>query len=86
MTWINCDTCPRFNDPYPDKLDDDGYHFGICGMSGNKVYKIPHKVKRIYGDGYIHYPVGGCGLYRSVEDALAHMTPAEIKRWEESKQ
>lgn len=80
---INCDTCPRYKDSYPGKVDRDGYHFGICGMSGNIVYAIPHKVKRMTGSGYIHLGIGGCGLYDSVEDALRHMTEPERKRWTE---
>lgn len=82
-TRIKCDTCPRCKDVYPGKVDEEGYHFYICGMGGNKVYKEPRKVKRIYGDGYLRYPVSGCGMYASIDEALAHMTPAEIKRWEE---
>lgn len=78
---IRCDTCPRYNDTYPGKLDSDGYHFGICGMSGNKVYAIPHKIKRYNGNGYINCGVDSCGLYGTVEDALNHMTEPEIRRW-----
>lgn len=78
---IQCDTCPRCKDTYPGQLDADGYHFYICGMSGNKVYKEPHQVKRISGSGYIHYTVSGCGLYKSIEDALSQMTESEIRRY-----
>ena len=80
---IKCDTCPRFKDVYPDKVDPDGYHFGICGMSGNKVYAIPHQIKRMTGHGYIKCGVGSCGIYETAEDALAHMTDSEIRRWKE---
>ena len=78
---IKCDTCPRCYDRYPGKLDRDGYHFYICGMGGNIVYKEPHKVKRIRGNGWLHYPVSGCG---SIEDALSHMTKPEIARYKAS--
>ena len=46
---IKCDTCPRCKDTYPDKVDFDGNHFHICGMSGNMVYTEPRKVKRQVG-------------------------------------
>lgn len=47
---IKCDTCPRCKDTYPGKVDADGYHFHICGMSGNIVYTIPHKISwLLYG-------------------------------------
>lgn len=78
---IKCDTCPRCKDTYPDKLDCNGNHFYICGMSGNIVYKEPWKEKRLCGSGYIHHSVSGCGLYESVEDALKHMTESERRRW-----
>lgn len=81
---IKCDTCPRCKDVYPGKVDADGYHFHICGMSGNKVYTIPHKIKRMAGRGHIHCGVSSCGLYDTVEAALAHMTKAEVRRWRES--
>lgn len=81
---IKCDTCPRYKDSYPGKLDTDGYHFGICGLTGNKVYAIPHRIKRLAGSGYLNFGIGSCGLYDTVEDALAHMTEAEVRRWEES--
>ena len=79
--YIKCDTCPRCKDVYPWGLDRDGYHFYICGMSGNIVYKEPHKIRRIKGSGYIHCPVSGCGLYKSVEEALSDMTEPEIVRY-----
>lgn len=80
---IKCDECPRCKDVYPEKLDRDGYHFCICGMSGNIVYTTPHRVKRATGSGYISYGIDSCGLYDTIEDALAHMTQAEIRRWKE---
>lgn len=79
--YIKCDTCPRCKDEYPGKLDRDGYHFYICGMSGNIVYKEYHEIRRIKGSGYIRCPVSGCGLYKSVEDALSDMTEPEIARY-----
>jgi len=78
---IRCNECPRYKDVYPGKVDPTGYHFGICGMTGNKVYAIPRKIKRPSGRGYIHKGIGSCGLYDSVEDALEHMTEAEVRRW-----
>ena len=78
---IRCDTCPRCKDVYPGKVDMDGYHYCICGMSGNIVYKIPHKIRRYSGKGYVSLGISSCGLYESVEDALKDMTKAEIKRW-----
>ena len=82
---IKCDTCPRYKDTYPGKVDRDGYHYGICGLTGNIVYAIPHKIKRVAGHGYIHCGIGSCGLYDSVEDALNHMTDVEVRRWKEGK-
>ena len=58
---IKCDTCPRCKDVYTDRLDYNGNHFFICGMSGNIVYKEPWKEKRLCGSGYIHHSVSGCG-------------------------
>lgn len=81
---IKCDTCPRYKDSYPGKLDVHGYHYGICGLTGNKVYAIPHRIKRLTGNGYLSFGIGSCGLYDTVEDALAHMTDVEVRRWEES--
>lgn len=78
---IRCDTCPRCKDVYPGKMDLDGYHYCICGMSGNIVYKIPRKVRRNSGKGYISLRISSCGLYESVEDALKDMTESEIIRW-----
>ena len=83
---IRCDTCPRCKDVYPGKLDDDGYHFHICGMSGNKVYTIPRRVRRYSGNGYIHFGISSCGLYETIEDALSHMTEPEKRRYWERKQ
>lgn len=82
---IKCDTCPRCKDTYPGKLDRDGYHFHICGMSGNIVYTVPRKVKRLSGKGYIHYGISSCGLFDSVEDALQSMTESARRRWEQEK-
>ena len=78
---IKCDTCPRCKDVYPDKVDSDGYHYCICGMSGNIVYKIPHKMKRYSGKGYINLGVSTCGIYETAEDVLKHMTKSEIRSW-----
>lgn len=82
---IKCDVCPRCKDTYPGKLDNDGYHFHICGMSGNKVYTIPHKFKKANGTGYIQCDISGCALYDSVDDALKDMTESEISRWRDGK-
>lgn len=82
---IKCDTCPRCKDTYPGKLDRDGYHYHICGMSGNIVYTIPHKIKRASGRGYIHCGISSCGLYDTVENALKSMTDSERRRWEQEK-
>lgn len=81
---VKCDTCPRFKDVYPDRRDPDGYPFGICGLTGNKVYRVPHRIKRLSGHGWLKFGVGSCGLYDTLEDALADMTDAEIRRWEEN--
>lgn len=83
---IKCDTCPRCKDTYPGKLDRDGYHFHICGMSGNIVYTIPHKIKRASGRGYINCGISSCGLFDSVEDALKSMTESARRRWEQEKE
>lgn len=80
---IKCDICPRCKDTYPGRLDRDGYHYCICGMSRNIVYKTSHKIKRVTGSGYIHCGISGCGLYESVEDALEGMTEPERRRWEQ---
>lgn len=82
---IKCDTCPRCKDVYPDRVDADGYHFMICGVTGNIVYTIPHKMKRYSGKGYIHLGISGCGLYETIEEALDSMTESEIRRWREAK-
>lgn len=65
---IRCDECPQCKDQYPGKTDVDGYHFHICGMSGNIVYTTPHKIKRVFGSGYIHEGISGCGLYETAAD------------------
>lgn len=78
---IKCDTCPRFKPT--GKEDKDGYPFGICGMSGNIVYAVPHRIKRYTGSGYIKCGIGSCGLYENIEDALSRMTNAEVRRWRE---
>ena len=80
---IRCDECPRCKDTYPGRLDNDGYHFHICGMCGNIVYTIPHKIKRYNGHGYISLGISSCGIYETVEDALKDMTEPERRRWEE---
>ena len=80
---IKCDTCPRSKDVYPGKVDIYGYHFHICGLTGNIVYPTPHKIKRACGGGHLSFSVSGCGLYESVEDALKHMTDSEVARWKE---
>ena len=78
---IKCDTCPRCKDIYPGRVDVNGYPFRICGMSGNIVYVIPRKEKRYNGNGYVYFGVSGCGLYKTVKDALNAMTEPERKRW-----
>ena len=80
---IRCSECPRCKDVYPGKTDPDGYHFHICGMSGNKVYTTPHKLRKYSGSGYIHLGKSSCWLYETPEDALKHMTKSEIARWRE---
>ena len=80
---VKCDGCPWFNDTYPGKLDNDGYHFGICGMTGNKVYPKPHRIKRMTGRGYLKFGGGSCGIFDTIEDVLNRMTDSERKRWEE---
>lgn len=83
---IRCDTCPRCKDLYPGKVDADGNHFCICGMTGNMVYTQPRRVKRYSGPGYLHFGISGCGLFDSVEDALASMTEIERERWRRKQQ
>lgn len=80
---IKCDTCPYCKDTYPDKLDADGNHFCICGMTGNMVYTQPRKVKRYSGPGYLRFGISSCGIFETVEDVLAHMTEIERKRYYE---
>jgi len=83
MGMIRCDTCPRCYDAYPGKLDSFGNHFHICGMTGNMVYTEPRKEKRISGSGWIHYGINSCGLYETIDAALANMTEPEKKRYYE---
>ncbi len=80
---IRCDECPRCDDAYPEKTDRDGYHFCICGMTGNKTYAVPHRMKKASGNGHINLGVSTCGLYDTVEDVLSHMTDTEVRRWKE---
>lgn len=49
------------------------------------VYPEPRKVKKVCGSGYIHYGADSCGLYETVEQALAHMPEPEIRRWKGQK-
>lgn len=83
---IKCDTCPRCKDSYPGKVDYYGYPFRICGVTGNMVYVVPRKIKRRSGKGYIYHGISSCGLYDTVEDALAHMTESERRRWKETQE
>ena len=83
---IKCDTCPRCKDSYPGKVDYYGYPFRICGVTGNMVYVVPCKIKRRSGKGYIYHGISSCGLYDTVEDALAHMTESERRRWKETQE
>ena len=78
---VRCDTCPRCKDTYPDALDADDYHFYICGMTGNIVYKEPHKIKRYSGSGYIKCGVGSCGIFDTIKDVLATMTESEKRTY-----
>ena len=80
---IRCDTCPRCENSYPGKVDSDGNHFCICGMTGNMVYTQPRKVKRWSGPGYLHFGISSCGIFETVEDALASMTEIERQRYYE---
>lgn len=80
---LRCSGCPRYKDSYPDKVDVYGNHFGICGMSGNKVYTKPRKEKRYNGNGYIRFSESSCGLYRCFNEAFNAMTETERKRWRE---
>ena len=80
---IRCDTCPYCKDTYPGKTDSDGNHFCICGMTGNMVYTEPRRVKKWSGSGYLKYGISSCGIFETVDDALANMTEIERKRWRE---
>ena len=83
---IKCDTCPRCKDKYPGKVDRDGYHYHICGLTGNIVYTMPRKIKRLSRHGYIRCGISSCGLYETIEDALKRMTESERRRWEQEKE
>jgi hypothetical protein len=50
-------------------------------MTGNMVYTEPRREKRWSGPGYIKFGISGCGLFDTVEDALASMTEIERERW-----
>lgn len=78
---IKCDTCPYAKDKYPGKVDHAGNHFHICGMSGNMIYLEPRREKKYSGSGYIYFGITGCGLFESVDEALASMTEIERERW-----
>ena len=78
---IRCDTCPYCKDEYPGKVDAQGNHFCICGMTGNMVYTEPRREKRYSGQGYIKFGISGCGLFDTVDEALASMTEIERERW-----
>ena len=80
---IRCDTCPYCKDSYPGKLDSYGNHFHICGMTGNMVYTKPRMEKRWSGPGHIKFGISSCGIFKTVEDVLAHMTEIERKRYYE---
>lgn len=77
---IRCDECPYAKDTYPGKVDAWGNHFHICGMTGNIVYTKPRREPRYNGKGWINFPVSGCGLFESAEEALGSMTAAERER------
>ncbi len=81
--YLLCKDCPRCIDKYPGKLDAFGNHFCICSLSGNMVYPEPRKEKRMTGSGYISFAPDTCGLYTSVSEALASMTPAAVRRYYE---
>ncbi len=80
---IRCDTCSRCKDMYPDKVDSDGYHFKICGMTGNMVYTEPRRVKKTSGHGWINFGISSCMLFETVDQALASMTEIERQRYYE---
>ena len=82
---IKCDTCPWCKDTDPEKVDQNGYPYHICGMSGNIVYTIPRKEKRYSGSGYIHFGISSCGLFHTVDEVLAVMTEPERQRYYERK-
>lgn len=65
--YITCAECPRCKQQAGLR---NGAKWGICQMSGNIVYLEPWKEKRISGSGYISHKIGGCGLYKTVADAL----------------
>ena len=81
---VRCDICPWCKDIYPDKVDGEGNPFRICGMTGNMVYTKSRRVKRYSGSGYLKFDISSCGIFKTVDDVLAAMTPIERKRWEES--
>jgi hypothetical protein len=47
------------------------------------VYTKPRKEKRISGSGWIHYDISSCGLFETVDEAMARMTEPEKKRYYE---
>ena len=79
---IKCSECPRCKNVYPDKKDENGVHFHICGMSGNIVYTVPRREKRYNGKGYIHFSESSCGIYETFEKAYGAMTKTEQARWD----
>lgn len=83
---IRCSECPRCKDTYPGKLDDNGNHFYICGMSGNKVYTKPRRERRANGRGWIKFSESSCGIYDTFEDALKAMTEPERRRYYENRE
>ena len=78
---VKCAECPRCKDS--GRIDHNGNHFCICGMSGNMVYPEPRKEKRMSGRGWIHFSESSCGLYNTFDDAFNAMTAIEQKRWTE---
>lgn len=83
MNVIHCDICPYCKDLYPDRVDSDGNHYEICGMTGNMVYTEPGRIKRVSGHGWIHYGIGSCRLFVTVDQVLANMTEIERQRYYE---